>query len=72
MEVTGGGELSLSGIQVVTIRTDHSLAVAHHDVLSACAQHYIEFSAGDRSRTGSIDHDLHLLDTLAGYLQGID
>ena len=72
VEVTGGSELSFGGIQVGAIRPDHTLTVAHHDVLSAGTQHHIEFSAGDGSRSGSIDHDLHLVDTLAGYLQGID
>ena len=68
-----GGELHLLGVGVVrAAAVDDSLAVAEDDVLLADSELEVEAKAAEGGGTGAGEHELHILDALAGNLERID
>ena len=66
----GSEELLLLG-QVLTVASDDTLGVEHHDVLDLGTQSHVELGTTDGSSTGTVDYNLHLGDVLACYFEGV-
>ena len=58
-------------VQVLAVRSDHTLRVEHQDILLLSADSHIEFGTRDGSSTRAVDHDLHLFNILTNHFKGI-
>ena len=58
--------------EVGTVRSDYALRIEHKDILTASSESHIELCTHDSGCASSTYHNLHVLNLLLSYFEGID